>query len=255
MRGPLEENPLFVNVAPALRERLVAASRQVRYQPGERILTEDEPARCVFALELGSVRVFHRSPTGSELLLKVFHAPALFGEAEAFSQVPFLEHVEAVESVELLIIPVDELLALMRDDAWIGFALSVDLAARLAIAIQHMKSVAFSPVTVRLANLLIEHVAWMKQLGNRELRLDITREEMALALGVTTRAIASDLALWRREGILERRGSRYVVRDLEGLRRYGLPSHLGLTYSLADRVRSISERLEARTTNPTAKKR
>ena len=251
---PLADNPVFARADPELRARLVAASERLLCTPGQRILSEGDAADRVFALARGAVRVFHVAPGGAQLLLKVFRAPALFGEAEAFCQIRFLEHVEALEPCELWVLPTAALLALLRDDPASALALSLDLAARLTLAIQNAKSVAFGAATTRLANYLVEYVAWTNEPGAHEPRIALTQNEMAAAVGITTRAVGLDVALWRREGILSRRGRSYVVHDLAGLRRYADPQHLGLTYSLGDRVRRIAERLESTPARPTRRR-
>jgi CRP/FNR family transcriptional regulator, cyclic AMP receptor protein len=234
LEGALEGNPVFSRLGPGLRQRLVAGSTRRRYAQGERILSEGEPADRIFALEQGRVRVFHASPDGLEVLLKIFHAPAIFGEAEALSGAPYVENVDAVEPCEILVLPPSLLLDVLRADAAAAVEMLVDVASRLAIAAQNQKSLAFDPITVRLANYLVD-LATFASSTNLELR--ITQDDMAAAVGATRRSIAKDVATWQHKGILVRRGDRYVIEDLEALRGFADDNHRGLSYSIAPRKR------------------
>jgi CRP-like cAMP-binding protein len=212
--------------------------------PGERILSHGDPARRVFALERGSVRVFHSAPSGAELLLVIFGAPALFGHAEAFAGIAHLENVEAIEPCELVVIPAAALLDFFRQDAGAATAMVIDQAVNLTFTIQRQKSLAFDAVTTRLANFLFDYALWTQRTGN-DLLVRLSQEQLAHAVGATRRSVAHDFALWTREGIIERRGRHYIIRDLEGLRRYCDVEHLALTYRVGGRIDGLNQRRPA----------
>ena len=236
---------MFARTPATSLETLAAACTLKTWDDGARLLSEGDPAAGIFVLTRGVVSVFLASPSGARIVLKVFHAPAVFGEAEALSGVPHLEHVDAQGPCEAIVIPTEDLLALMAEDPSTGLALSIDLSARLAIAIQNARSIAFDPATTRLANFLVECVAWARVVG-REPAIALTQDDMAASLGLSRRSVAADIATWQREGVLERRGAWYVVRDLEALRRFSDPGHMGVNYRLSDRLAAVSARLEQR---------
>jgi CRP-like cAMP-binding protein len=213
------------------------------YAPGERILSFGETADRIFALERGSVRVFTQNPAGGEVLLVIFGAPALFGHAEALTKVPYLENVEASEPCELVIMPPGALLDFFRRDAGCATAMIVDQAVNLTFTIQHERSLAFDSATTRLANFLVDYALWTHQVGN-DLLVRLTLDEMAGAIAASRRSVAHDFQMWSKEGILERKGRHYVVRDMEALRRYCDPQHLSLMY----RVGGVVQPLHARPT-------
>jgi CRP-like cAMP-binding protein len=239
----LAKNPIFAGVPPERLGRLVGRSTLRRYPRGARILSQGERADRIFALEQGTVRVYYAVQSGSQAEAKTFRAPAIFGEAEAFSGIAHLENVDALTPSEVLIMPVEDVLALLSEDAGASLALARDLAARLAVTIQNERSLALDPLTTRLANYLLDQAASFGPCIAGQAHLLLSQDAMARALGVSRRTISENLAAWRREGVLERRGRRYVVRDLEVLRRYGERGHLGLTYSLSERLRTVEERL------------
>ena len=230
----LEQNPIFSAASADSLERLVRGSRLRRYRAGQAVLTEGQPSQHIFALEQGAVRVFHMSPMGEEVALKLFRAPAIFGEAEAFSDIPYLEHVSAVEPSQILVMSPSAVLQLLRAEPECAVRMLVDVSTRLAIAAYNEKSLAFNPATIRLANYLLDYARWTNQPGSAELCLDLNQDQMAAAIGVTRRSIAKDIIAWQKEGVLCRRRGKYVILEPEILRRYSDPQRLGLAYSLED---------------------
>jgi len=230
----LAQNPVFSVASPEERGRLIGASRQRTFAAGEPIIVEGQTAESVFALEEGAVRVFHLSPKGEEVVVKLFRAPAIFGEAEALGGVTHQEHVSALGVSRVLVIPLRAVVQLLRAEPECAFRLLVDVAARLAIAAYNEKSLAFHPLTIRLANYLLDYAAWTNPPGAPELRISLTQDEMAAAVGGTRRSVAKDMIAWQEEGILERHGRHYVLRDIEALRRYSDGGRLELTYQLLE---------------------
>jgi CRP-like cAMP-binding protein len=239
----LAENAVFAALAEPLRERLVARSTLRTFAAGERILSDGDPGTSIYVLERGRVRVFHASPAGAEVALKIFRAPAIFGEAEALAGFRYGENVSAVEPSDVRLLPVEAVLEAARADGAFATALLQDVARRFAITIQLQKSTAFDPVTTRLANFLLSYAADANDRGADPLRLDLTQDEMAAATAASRRSVAEDIINWQKEGILERRGRYYAIRDVAGLKRYCDPAYLGIVYSVGEPVVRAAERL------------
>ncbi len=230
----LAENPVFAAASPEARQRLITGSRQRSFAAGDPIIVEGQDAESVYALQEGAVRVFHLSPKGEEVVVKLFRAPAIFGEAEALGGMPHQEHVSALVDSRVLIMPLGAIVRLLRDVPECALRLLVDVSARLAIAAYNEKSLAFHPLTIRLANYLLDYAAWTNPPGALEVRIALTQDEMAAAVAGTRRSVAKDVIAWQEEGILERRGKHYVLRDVEALRRFSDGGRLELTYKLLE---------------------
>ena len=227
----LARNPIFAQAPAAALTRLEQASTIRTCKPRERIIVEGQPARHIYALLDGAVRMFHQSEKGDAAAVMLLRAPAVFGEAEALAGVPYQEHAAAIVDSEVLEMPVGEVVRLLQSEPSCAVDMLVDVASRLAIAAYGGRSLAFNPLTVRLANYLLDYAGWTTPPGSSDLRVDLTQEEMAAAIGGTRRSVAKDMVAWQREGVIERRGRCYVIRDVEALRRYSDAGRLELAYT------------------------
>ena len=230
----LRENPVYAQAEGRALEALLAASSLVRYRKGHGILREGEPADRVYSLVSGRVRIYHLSPSGGEeVVVTLMGAPAIFGEAEAFSGIAHLEYVDAAEPCAILVSPVEAMLRFLRQAPSACFAFMVDLATRLTVASYNERSFTFHPSTLRLANYLLDYAQWTNE-GRTDApwRIDLSQRQMAAAIGVTRRSVAKDIAQWRDEGILRVERDHYLVDDLAGLRRYADAERLSILHQI-----------------------
>ncbi|MBI4821878.1 MAG: Crp/Fnr family transcriptional regulator [Deltaproteobacteria bacterium] len=226
-------HPLLATLDEPVLRAVVRASRLVPYRAKRTVLKEGDPPDQAFALLSGAVRVFHRSGE-SEVLLKLFHAPAMFGEMEVIAGRPFLEYVTTLEPSQILLIPTATFRHVVKTQHNFTHSLCLDLSARLCIAAYNEKLLAFFDVDTRLANLLLDYVEFFGEKASGsdvKLTVPLTQDGMARDLGVTRKALANSLKKLKDEGVLDKREARYIVQDIEALRRRGIGS-LGLSYQL-----------------------
>jgi CRP-like cAMP-binding protein len=217
------------------RAKVIAASRLVPYRAGRPVVKEGDPPGAVFCLLEGAVRVFHRAPDKSELLVKLFRAPALFGEMEVLVGIPMLEFVSTVERSEILQVPATVFRELLDLEPRFLKALVIDLSARLCIATHNERALGFLDVETRLANLLNDYadLAGEHEDGALRIAVALTQDGMARDLAVSRRSLIRALEKLRREKLIAKRDGRYVILDRARLRARG-SGMLGLTYRLPD---------------------
>jgi CRP-like cAMP-binding protein len=238
----ISEHPLFADLGSAALDRLEKSALRRDFRAGEILVRAGDAAR-ISVLQQGSVHVYHALRDGNELVVKLFDAPAIYGIEEALSGVPHLEDVAARTAGHLLAIEREPFWQAVTSDAGFAGRILVDMAQRFCIAIQNERSLAFGPTTTRLANCLLEH-ALNDGTESAPLVVPLTQDEMARAVGVSRRTVATDLAMWMEAKILARSMGRYVICDVQALARYAEPEHLGLGHSSGRSLRSLGARLK-----------
>jgi CRP/FNR family transcriptional regulator, cyclic AMP receptor protein len=229
----LAQNPVFARLTSQDRLRLCAEARLRSYAAREVVIQEKDEPR-VFILVKGSVRVYHTSPNGLEVVVKIFKPPSIFGEDKVIVGMPFLENVAALESAEVLEIPRAVFLELLARQHTVALALLTDVCARLAIASHNERSLAFHDVRTRLANFLVHYAEFDGKTTARGvlIRLRLTQDDMAQALGVTRRAVAKEIIRWKKDGLLEQNAGRYLIRDMHRLAAEAADPQLGISYAI-----------------------
>ena len=229
------QHPLLAVLDADVLTTVVRASKLTTFRAKRTFLKEGDPPQQAFCLLAGAVRVFHRSVDGNEVTVKLFRAPALFGEMEVLAGRPFMEYVTTLEASDILLVPASVILKLVKTQRAFAEAMAVDLSLRLCIATHNERALAFCDVDTRLANLLVDYAELAGEpSGPSEIRITVplTGDSMARDLAVSRKSMVRALAKLEELKLASKKEGRFVITDLEGLRRRGSGT-LGLTYKLA----------------------
>jgi len=187
----MPENPTLRSSR--LRAMFRGPVRQIR--PGTHIFQPGEPARTLFFLSSGIVKLTDVSAAGDEVIVRLFRPGEIFGER------CFLKGVQqysatAIEPCGVLEMPTAQLIEQVRSSPEILLDLLGELSGRLAETDDEFQSRASDKVVVRLGAKLFALAAASLAGGDwLELPHGFRHEELAQMLGVqretVTRAIAS----------------------------------------------------------------
>lgn len=138
----------------------------VRYTPGEAICTQGAKAEQLHFLVSGKIRVSHTSAAGKRLVLSFKYPLDLIGDIEYVRRTPFLNTVEAVTPVEMLVVRFEDLARHAQDDVtWLHYLLE-GITRKFEMKSQSMSFNLFYPVDVRLASYLLSMTPEETTLGS-----------------------------------------------------------------------------------------
>lgn len=175
-----------------------------------------EAPQAFYVLLSGVARVFYTAPDGRRMMAKLFTAPAVFGEMELLVGRTRLETVDILVRAELLVTSADVLKKTLATSPTFAHQLLVDVCARLCVAAQNERSLAFDSARAKVAGLLLSYarVFGAKVAGGVQIVREITQEELADGLGLSHKSVQRTLDDWREQGVLEKSGRYYVIADL-----------------------------------------
>jgi len=214
------EHPLLSALDRRILESVVRASRTVNYRAKRTLLKQGDPASQVYCLLRGSVRAFHRSDDGNEVLVRLFRSPASFGEMEVLAARPFVEYATTLEPSTIMEIPADIFMKLVTTQPKFSQAMAIDLASRLCISTHNEKSLAFCDVDTRLANLLLDYAEFFGTRSEKGVRLNVSlsQESMARDIAVSRKSLTRALQKLKKGGVVGKHNARYVIHDLDALK-------------------------------------
>lgn len=217
-RAALERHPLLAGCDTHVVDEILLHGAVLEFAPGA-VMSREGDAADYWLLCSGSVRVFYRSPTGAEVTVKLFSAPAAWAEMEVLTRKPHMEDCVAVDRVVAVRVRAARFVHLL--DAVPRFTRNVleDTAARFYIAAQSEKKLAFAPVEERIAHLLLSYARLFGVAveGGVGIRVKLAHSDIASGIGASEKSVMRALSAWQRQGILSKRGSSYVVHDVTKL--------------------------------------
>jgi CRP/FNR family cyclic AMP-dependent transcriptional regulator len=206
--------PLLASLdEPTLRDTARRA-RLCEFRPGQHILLEGEEPPGLFMVRRGRVRLSRTAPDGREQVL------AMVGPGDHFSPVPLFDGgpnpatARAMSPVTCLLLPREDLVALIRRHPDLALATLSAMAGQLRELVTLVEDLAFRSVRARLARLLLAEAA---EAG--EGAAELTHQELAERAGTVREIAGRALRRLAEEGLVRLERGRVIVLDQPGLAR------------------------------------
>ncbi len=191
----------------AIQPRLLARSL-VRQRT---LFSEGDPAAFLWLIQSGRVRLYEIAANGRAITLENLGPGEIFGALSALDDTQYPATAEVLESGRAFCLPRDLLLQVLADEPRLAVELLRVVSRRLHEAHRQLRSLAYDPAPVRLAQALLRAV--------HDGQARVTRRALAEATGTTVETAIRVLRRLEREGIIRGEVGRLYVLDEAALRR------------------------------------
>jgi CRP/FNR family transcriptional regulator len=213
----LQSIPKF-NGLPGETLRAIAASAiRRRFNAGQVIYVEGEPAEWIYLLESGWVKATRITRDGREQAMMFLRPVDLFGDIAVWTGVPYPGTVTALEDVVVWAIPASTVLDLIQRHPAFALAVIRHLGERVLHYINLVEDLSLRSVEARLAHTLLHHA----ELRDGQLivprREWTTFDQMAVRLGTVRDVLSRALKTLEGENLLRVEKQSIVLLDPKGL--------------------------------------
>ena len=209
----LHESPYFSNLSDeevSLLQRLVF---EKEFQRGDLITLEGEPARALYFVVSGAVKIFKTSADGKEQILSIARPGISFNDVPVFDGASNPFSAQAMGPVTIYGIEKRDLDAILRDHLRVALNVINVLAGHVRHLTSLVADLSFRPVIRRVAKILLEYagdgIAPVQRL---------TQQEMAAMAGTAREVVARSLKALESKGALRMDRHRIVITDKEALK-------------------------------------
>ena len=210
------ELPLFRDVAPRVRDALIARAAVRRYGPGEVLFTAGSAPRGFFVILEGEVRVL-RGAGGRQHVVHVEEAGGTLGEIAMFDGGGYPATAIAAVATRCLVFTSDVIHAAITADPEVAWIFLRRFAARTRHLVERLDRLAARSVTARLAAYLLERAPAAG--SPADFPLGRSQTEVAEELGTVRDVLVRSLRQLRERGVLGWAGrGRYAILDYTRLR-------------------------------------
>ncbi|MBK7859312.1 MAG: Crp/Fnr family transcriptional regulator [Archangiaceae bacterium] len=229
-RRLLEAHPVFAQVSLDCVTEMAAAGVVRNFRAGEFLARESEPAEHYWVLLKGAVRAFCTSATGQQVTVQLFAAPATWAENQLLHEQRLSESCVVVDRATVLQVPKREFLRIIWKYPALMLNVLRDASGRLLLANRRERSLALGDVSERLADLLMSYVRLfgVPTDGGTMIRIALSQNDLASDLGVALKSVSRAFKHLLTGGIVEKRGTRFVVKRPEAL--LAMASQVGLDW-------------------------
>jgi CRP/FNR family cyclic AMP-dependent transcriptional regulator len=216
---PHREDRLFCNLPPAALKHLSEITGSATYPKGATLFVEGQPARGVFVLCTGHVKLSTSSSDGKTLILRISEPGDLLGLPATISGRPYEVTADVIEPTQANFISRSDFLNFLREHGDAALRVAQELSETYQSAFAEMRTIGLSHSTAeKLARFLLDWSANHKQEnGSVKFNLTLTHEEIAQMIGASRETVTRLFADFKKRKFLDVKGSSVTIQDRSGL--------------------------------------
>lgn len=212
----LEDLSFWPHLNPQQQEIVSQAVQQVSYGAGQIIRSPDTDCLGALLIQKGVVRIYLLSEDGREATISRMTEGevCVLSASCMLSAITFDVQIQAETAVETLVIPIQYLSVLMRENIYVENFIYKAAAERFSHAIRAVEQMLFYTLEQRVAAYLL---AEGERLGKDTIQT--TQEQLAQAIGSAREAVTRTLKKLSSTGSVELFRGGVRIRDRKGLER------------------------------------
>lgn len=209
--------PLFEGLDDEQRRAFLSRARRRSLNPGQTLFLQGDKANGLFVVLTGRVKVFKTSPRGREQTLMIMTEGDPIGEVAVLSGEAYPAGSEALEAAEVLYIPRQAFLDLVKQDPEVAMRLLGALSARLRSFTTLIEDLSLRDVAQRLAAHLLVLAGGTE--GEQEVDLTVSKSQLSAAVGTVPETLSRAFRQLSEVGAIETRGRKIHIKNRQVLQK------------------------------------
>lgn len=176
----------------------------------------DSPSRLFF-LEKGKIKTYHTNREGKYFITSFIKEGEFFGYVDILENQIYRETAEALEESVILSISSNEFKDLLKQNIHLEIYFRKALTSYLMKNEKILVSMAYQSLRIRVSLALVELAKTYGNDVNSPVVIRLSREDLASRVGTATETVIRTLSDFKKEGLLEIRGSEMTLLDVNKL--------------------------------------
>lgn len=218
-RCPLRKAGRFCCLAAETIRELNACSHSICYPQHAVFTIEGQPARGVFIVCQGRVKLTSMSKEGRSVILRIVQAGEVIGLSAVIGNKAYEASAKTLVPTQVRFVAANDMMRILRTHPEAAIQAAQSLSRECVSAYNEIRQLALAPTLARrLATLLL---SWCGPsiIKEDELRINVhfTQKEIAEMIGTNRETVARLLSQFKRRHVIEAKGAGFYVRDLRAL--------------------------------------
>ena len=206
------DNTLFKKI-----DNFFTKYRIQKYKKGEILVRSGDEPSGIFHLKSGRVREYAISKKGEEVVVNIFKPPAFFPMSWAINRTPNVYFFEAMEDLELIKAPPDEVVEFIKNEPDLLF----DLLRRVYVGTDGLLSrMTYLMSGSAYERLITELIILAKRFGfakKGEVVLRTSEKDLASQAGITRETISREIKNLRDQGLISFDKQNLIIKNITKL--------------------------------------
>lgn len=215
---PVLKGMLFRGLTNEQVQRLGCVFRPARYRRNQILFFEGGTAQHVFALHTGLAKIVKSLENGKDRITRVIFPGELFG-LEALTETTYPLTAVTLRDCEICSAGRDEFLEFLRVNSDIALGMIRFLVGEVTRVRTQVTDMSFKDARMKIATLLLSlvHSEIETPSKTHSLTLPFSRQEISEILELSPETVSRTLSTFRRQQVLEARGRRLSIQDVDKL--------------------------------------
>lgn len=222
----LKKNPIF-SMLPVKEIAAVALLfQEKKFDKGALIFQEDTPAKWLYVVQDGKVRILKDSASGKELVIELIFPGQIFGGIGVFEGTTYPATAQAMEPTETLQLSRCEFFKLIEKHPGLAKPAITYFGRRLKDAHELMRIIAIERVETRIAAILLklmeqelrERPQSTKSTDGIKINVILTRADIAEMVGTTVETAIRVLSKFTKSGWIKTTHGKIAILEPDKLR-------------------------------------
>jgi len=220
-RAALVASDWFRELPPEVVTQFAAMALRRRLADGQNLFVRGDAPDGLYGVLRGRIRASSVSSEGKELLVMQFEPGSWFGEISMFDGMGRTHDASAVGDTELLMLPREQFLALLRAQPELYPHFLKMLCRKLRLAFSYIEDSQFVALPARLARRLLDLVALYGKAAEDGTLIDLhlPQDDLGRMLGASRQSVSKELKSWEAAGWIQLEYGQLTVCDAASLRR------------------------------------
>jgi len=215
---PLRKPGHFCCLAAETIRELNARSHSTSYPQHAVLTTEGQPARGVFIVCQGRVKLTSMSKEGRSVILRIAQAGEVIGLSAVIGNKAYEASAETLVPTQVRFVAANDVMRILRVHPEAAIQAAQSLSRECVSAYNEIRQLALAPTSAsRLATLLLSWCAPSIKGGELRINAHLTQEEIAEMIGTSRETVTRLLSQFKRRHVIEAKGAGFYVRDLRAL--------------------------------------
>ncbi len=211
---PRRGEHLFCNLPLSAGQRLQEIKSTAVYPKGTMLFIEGQQPRGVFVLCMGKVKLSTSSRDGKTIITKISEPGDILGLNAVVSNRPYEVTAEMMEPGQANFIPRDPFIQFMKDPE-VARRVAEQLSRNYFTAYEEVRTLGLtaSPSEKFAKMLLAWSTKTLQADGSAQVKLTLTHEEIAEAIGTTRETVSRLFSEFKRKQLVQLKGATLFIRS------------------------------------------
>ncbi|MGN7413520.1 Crp/Fnr family transcriptional regulator [Paenibacillus sp. SAF-068] len=207
---------LFQHLDPSEAALLTSLLHTRKYNKGEVVVQEGERSDTLHVVHQGCVKLSKYNENGKEHIIRFLFPGDFFGQDSLLHQQPHAANAEVLEPSAICSISKHDFDQLLEHDPKLAYHFLLAISNLLRETDEWNSSLSAMTTEQKIAKLLL--FFHNRNHAKHEIRLPVSKKDMALLLGITPETLSRKLAIMQTQGLLQVTGNCILILQLEQLR-------------------------------------